>query len=102
MANNLSDIINITITRETSSVAQASFSTILVLGVNSTNSERYKKYSTSDLSTLASELTGGVNDPEYKAATAIASQNPRLADFAIGKTTYRGVKGLEMNKTLFC
>jgi hypothetical protein len=85
MAGNLSDIINITITRETQSVSQASFSTILILGVNSTLTERYKLYSTSDLAAFAAELSGGVNDPEYKAATTIAAQNPRLSTFAVGR-----------------
>jgi hypothetical protein len=85
MAGNLSDIINITITRETQSVSQASFSTILILGDNSTLTERYKLYSTSDLAAFAAELSGGVNNPEYKAATTIAAQNPRLSTFAVGR-----------------
>jgi hypothetical protein len=87
MALNISDIINITITRETQSISQASFSTILILGTNSTITDRYKKYSTDDLAAFAAELTGGTSDPEYKAATAIAAQNPKVPDFAVGKRT---------------
>ena len=85
MALNISDIISITITRETSSVAQASFSTVLILGVNSTITGRYKQYSTEDLAAFAADLTNGTSDPEYAAATALASQNPRIPTFAVGR-----------------
>jgi hypothetical protein len=81
----INDIIDVTITRETSATEQASFSTILFLSKNTTITTRYKKYGASELSTFASELTGGVAAPEYKAVSAALAQNPRVPAFAIGK-----------------
>jgi len=81
----INDIIDVTITRETSATEQASFSTILFLSKNTTISTRYKKYGASESSDFASELTGGVADPEYKAVSAALAQNPRVPAFAIGK-----------------
>lgn len=81
----LSDIVNVQITRQTSSVSRAGFSTILVLGPNANFSERLQFVS--DLAALAALLTGGTAAPEYQAATLIFSQNPKVSQIAVGNLT---------------
>ena len=85
MAGKLDTIIKVTITRQTSPVEIPSFDIILIAGVNWTFGGRYKLYSTSDLAAIAADLTLGTADPEYLAASAIASQNPRPAFIAGGR-----------------
>jgi len=81
----LDNIVKVVITRQTQPVGRDSFDLILVLGENYTFTERYKLYSTDNLAELAADLAGGTSDPEYLAAVAIASQNPRPNKFAGGR-----------------
>lgn len=83
MGTTADNIVQITITRETRPVAIANFGIILIVGPNSTTGNRLDYYSSID--TVAANLTGGTSAPEYKAAAAIFSQNPRVSLIAIGK-----------------
>jgi hypothetical protein len=85
MGTNLSDIVKVIITASTTPPSKDSYSIILIVGENSKITNRFKLYSTDDLATLATELTNGAEDPEYLAASAIASQSPRPTYFAIGR-----------------
>lgn len=85
MGTNLSDIVKVTITAATTPPSKDSYSIILIVGENSTITNRFKLYATDDLASLAAELTNDVDDPEYLAASAIASQSPRPTYFAIGR-----------------
>ena len=80
--SSLTEIVNVSITSETKGVTRAGFGTPMIVGPNSTASGRVNFYS--DLVSLAADLTNGTADPEYKAAAAIVSQNPRVIQFAIG------------------
>lgn len=80
----LSEIVNITITKETKGVSRVGFGTPMIVGPNATFADRVGFYT--DLASLAADLTNGTSDPEYKAAAAILAQNPRVVRFAIGKT----------------
>lgn len=84
---NLDDIIVVNITKATQTLSRQSFSNILIVGDNPTFSGRIQFYSTSSsgLTSLAADLTGGVTDPEYIAASAIAAQSPRVTQFAVGR-----------------
>lgn len=78
----LSNIINVTLTRETRTVSQVGFGTILILGPNLNVNQRVARYTS--LAALALEVTGGSSSPEYLAAQAIFSQSPRVTGFAVG------------------
>jgi len=80
----LESIVNVSITRQTQTVARAAFDVPLILAANANFEERIRFYSTSDLSALVPDVAGGVASNEYKMATALASQNPRTIRFAIG------------------
>lgn len=79
----MDQIVQVTITRETKPVSQQGFGTILIVGPNATFLGRIQYYT--DLASIAADLTGGTSDPEYLAAEAIFSQNPRVLRVAIGR-----------------
>jgi len=79
----LDEIVQVTIDRETQSVSRAGFGTILIVGPNASFAGRLQYYT--DLSSLALDLTGGVNDPEYKMAEVVFGQSPRPERVAIGR-----------------
>jgi hypothetical protein len=78
----VSEIVQVNLTRETRTVSQVGFGTILVLGPNLNVNARVATYTS--LTALALELTGGVDALEYKAAQAILSQSPRVVSVKVG------------------
>jgi hypothetical protein len=82
MSAPIKDIVNVTINRESINISRVGFSTVLVLGGNANFPERLKYFS--DLPSLALALHGGVNSLQYKAAQAVFSQSPKVAQIAIG------------------
>lgn len=78
----LNEIVNVTLTRETRTVSQVGFGTILILGPNLNVNARTAAYSS--LSALAAAVTGGTASLEYAAAQAILSQSPRVVNFKVG------------------
>lgn len=80
----LSDIVNVSISRQTASISQAGFGTPLVLGSNSTGwggSEKVRSYSN-----LAAVLVDfATSTAEYKAAAKLFAQSPRPVTVKIGK-----------------
>jgi hypothetical protein len=78
----VSSVVNVLLTRETRTVSQVGFGTILVLGPNLNVNARTASYTS--LTALALELTGGTSAPEYLAAQAILSQSPRVVSFKVG------------------
>lgn len=80
--NNISDIVNVTITRETTAVEQASFGKAMILGTHKLWNDRIRFYST-----LAEMVDDGFETTtnEYKAAQKLVGQNPRVTTFAIGR-----------------
>jgi len=78
----LSNFLSVILTRETRTVSQAGFGTILIAGPNLNMSSRTAVFSS--LSSLASALVGGTSASEYLAAQAILSQSPRVVNFKIG------------------
>lgn len=81
----LNSIINVTITRLTKPIGQKGFATLLIVGPNGTFSGRAKAYTDSDLATLATELTGGDDAPEYGMAAAVFAQTPHINQVLVGK-----------------
>lgn len=79
----LNDIVNVTISRETSGVSRAGFGTICIVGPNATFGGRLQYYT--DLSALAADLTGGTTDEEYLAAVNVLAQNPKVSRLALGR-----------------
>jgi hypothetical protein len=77
----LSSIVDVQITRQTASVSQAGFGTMMILGFNATFPERIRFYE--DMDGVATDFA--TSDEEYKAATAAFSQNPRPNRLAIGR-----------------
>lgn len=77
----LSNIVDVQITRQTASVSQAGFGTMMILGFNATFPERIRFYD--DMDGVATDFA--TTDEEYKAATAAFSQNPRPTRLAIGR-----------------
>lgn len=78
----LSDIVNVTISRDTQTLSVAGFGTINIVGPNLTG-DKIQYFSTEDLAALAAALTNGDEDEEYIAAQAIAAQSPRPLQFAV-------------------
>jgi len=78
----LSDIVNVSITRETVSVSQVGFGTPLILGPNANFNARVQYFS--DLLSLADALVGGTSNPEYQAGAAAFAQNPHPERVAVG------------------
>lgn len=81
----LDSIVQVTITKSTDTVAQQAFDVVLILGPNATFGGRTKEYAATDLTGLAADLSGGESDDEYKAASALVSQNPRVTKFKVGR-----------------
>lgn len=80
----LKDIVNVTITKETASVARAGFGTPCILAFFSTThfSERARTYA--DLDGLEADGFGSAHFV-HKAATALMSQNPKVSQFVVGR-----------------
>jgi hypothetical protein len=74
----LDDIINLSITIQSSTITQAGFGTPLVLDFNT----RYSDVRVRSYSSLASMVTDGfaTTDPAYVAVSQMFSQNPRRTD----------------------
>jgi hypothetical protein len=82
MSTPLNEIVNVNISRDSVNISRVGFGTILILGKNATFGGRIQYFS--DVSSVAAVLNGGTTDPEYKAAQAIFSQNPKVTRIAIG------------------
>lgn len=78
----VSDIVNVQITRESTAVTQAGFSTVMILGTHNVFPERIRFYTDIDDMVTDGFLT---TTPEYKAATAVFAQTPRPVNLAIGR-----------------
>ena len=78
----LSDIVNVTITRDYTPVSAVGFGTLMILGSHKVFNDRIKFYSS-----LSSIATDGFSTTslEYLAAQATFSQNPRPPQLAIGR-----------------
>ena len=77
----ISDVVSVTITRETKSVAQAGFGIPLILGPNGAfGVNKVRDYS--DLEQVAVDYA--TTDDEYKAANALFAQTPRPEKIKIG------------------
>src|SRR5690606_13828922 len=78
----ISDIVSVTITRETPILTQVGFGTLMILGTNKVFNERIKFYSELE------ELTDdgfATTSQEYIAANSVFSQSPRPRSLAIGR-----------------
>lgn len=78
----IQDIVDVQITRETASVSQLGFGTLMILGEHTVFAERIRYYQTPD-AILDDGFTS--SDPEYIAANSAFSQNPRPTRVAIGR-----------------
>jgi len=85
MGTTYDQIIQISITDQTTPLDVAGFSNILVFGKNPTFSERAKLYSASELATLAGQLTGGTASAEYKAVSSIFAQKNHPTTVMVGR-----------------
>lgn len=85
MANDLDSIVSVVITVQDKATSQQGFSTILIVGPNPSFAGRIQFYDSGDLTAIAADLTGGTADEEYAAASAIASQNPKVPLIALGR-----------------
>lgn len=77
----ISDIVNVQITRETQTVSQAGFGTLMILGTHKAFNERIKYYS--NISEVAEDFDS--NSLEYIAAQDTFAQSPRPTRLAIGR-----------------
>jgi len=77
----LSDIVNVQITRETQTVSQAGFGTLMILGLHKAFNERIKFYS--NMTEVSADFSS--YQPEYIAAQDVFSQSPRPVQLAIGR-----------------
>jgi len=93
----LSEIVNVSITRETRAITAPGFGTLLILGPNANFNARLQFATT--LSSVADMLAGGTSAEEYTAAQKAFSQNPRVERIAIGHQ--RGTKTLTDNDDTF-
>lgn len=77
----LSDIVNVSISRETAKLSKQAFNTIAILSeeVNSSNNIEFA----STLDEVADLLTNGEDDMAYKVAQTIFMQNPRPSKIAL-------------------
>jgi len=82
MSAPISDIVNVSISRDSINISRVGFSTVLILGGDANFPERLRYFS--DLSSLATSLHGGVNSLQYKAAQAVFAQSPKVSQIAIG------------------
>ena len=74
MTTPLNEIVDVTITRESASISQVGFGTILVLGTNLNSKDRV--VSANSPSDVAKKVHGGTSSKEYAAAVAIFGQSP--------------------------
>lgn len=81
----LADIVNVVVTKASSSVSRQGFGTPLIAAYHTHNTDRVRSYSAS--TALASMVTDGfaVTEAAYKAMSAILSQNPRPKTVKIGR-----------------
>lgn len=77
----ISDIVNVQITRETQTVSQAGFGTLMILGINKSFNDRIKYYTS--ISEVAQDFSS--NTPEYIASSDVFAQSPRPTRLAIGR-----------------
>ena len=82
MSAPLNEIVNVTISRESVNISRVGFGTMLILGGNAAFPERLRYYS--DLPSLADDMQGGTSAPEYLAALAAFSANPKVTRVAVG------------------
>jgi len=82
----VSNVVQVNITRNTLSVAQAAFNVALILGVNLQPASRVNFFGPADIASgnLANHLIGGTSAPEYIKAAAYFAQNPCPSQVAIG------------------
>lgn len=94
----ISNIVDVQITRQTASVSQAGFGTMLVLGFNADFAERIRFYE--DMDGVAVDFA--TTDDEYKAANAAFSQNPKPTQLAIGRAEalVAGVWVIDLNQDM--
>lgn len=78
----LSEIVEVTITRETAAVSQAGFGTPMIAGPSLKSASRLEYVSST--TEAAAVLYGGSDAPEYDFIAAVFSQNPRPTRAAIG------------------
>lgn len=77
----ISDIVNVQITRETQTVSQAGFGTLLILGTNKSFNDKLRYYA--NISEVAVDFSS--SSPEYIASADVFSQSPRPVRLAIGR-----------------
>ena len=77
----ISDIVNVQITRETQTVSQAGFGTLMILGTHKAFNDRIRYYSS--ISEVAEDFDS--NSLEYIAAQDAFAQSPRPTRLAIGR-----------------
>jgi hypothetical protein len=80
----INEIVDVSITRESLNLSQVGFGTIMILTGEANFDERLQYFDTDDSAALASALIGGVDSLAYAAFEAIASQNPKVTQIAIG------------------
>jgi len=90
----LDDIINLSITIQSSTITQAGFGTPLVLDFNT----RYSDVRVRSYSSLASMVTDGfaTTDPAYVAVSQMFSQNPRPQSAKVGRRTLGPAQRFEL------
>lgn len=81
----LRDIVNLTITRQTSAVSKAGFGTAMVLGTHKRFNELLKYYSTSNSMLIANDGDFISTDAEYIAALPMFSQENAVTRVAVGR-----------------
>src|SRR5438552_8865052 len=86
----LNDVVRVAITASTRAVAQPGFGLPLILGVASPlGSDRFRLYSSPDA--MVSDGFGP-SDPEYKAASAVFSQDPQVPRIALGRRATKPIQ----------
>lgn len=91
MLNSISDIVDVTITQETTTVPQQGFGTMLILSINKYFNQRVKYYA--NLSEILADGFTSMSN-EYQAATLAFSQNPAPALVGIGRRSVDTVTAL--------
>jgi hypothetical protein len=81
----LADIVNVVVTKASSSVSRTGFGTILIAAYHTENTDRVTTYSAS--TALATMVADGFDttSPAYLAMAAVLSQNPRVKTIKIGR-----------------
>lgn len=77
----LEEIVDVQITRDTQTVSQAGFGTLLILGTNKAFTDRLRYYSS--LAEVSQDFS--TSSPEYIASRDVFSQSPRPPRLAIGR-----------------